>query len=248
VIVNGLGQSWIPYGGVHTALGALPTLLHPSPKKVAVIGLGSGDTLFSVGGRADVEEVVAFELVGPQLDSLRRLQGGRPYGGLASLLSDDRFEIVVADGRTGLMRRAERFDIIEADAIRPYGAYAGNLYSVEYFRLVKAHLEPGGFAVTWCPTERIFRSFSQVFPELLYIDEVLIGSEQPIDYDPEALLRRARRPFTRQYFDEAGVDIVRLFAGQRSDVRTEAPAESPSRAADVNLDLFPRDEYLVPAY
>jgi spermidine synthase len=51
VFVNGLSQSRIPFGGVHTALGALPVLLHPAPNDVALIGLGSGDTVFSAAAR-----------------------------------------------------------------------------------------------------------------------------------------------------------------------------------------------------
>jgi hypothetical protein len=42
VYVNGIGQSQLPYGGYHTLLGAFPVLLHPDPKHVVVIGLGSG--------------------------------------------------------------------------------------------------------------------------------------------------------------------------------------------------------------
>ena len=51
VFLGGISQSWVPYHGIHTALGALPALLHPDPEQLAVIGLGSGDTLFAIGGR-----------------------------------------------------------------------------------------------------------------------------------------------------------------------------------------------------
>ena len=51
VFVNGIGQSWIPYGGIHTVLGALPALLHPDPQNIVIIGLGSGDIAFAAAGR-----------------------------------------------------------------------------------------------------------------------------------------------------------------------------------------------------
>ena len=44
VVVNGVYHSWLPYGGVHSLLGALPAMMHPNPRDVVVIGLGSGDT------------------------------------------------------------------------------------------------------------------------------------------------------------------------------------------------------------
>ena len=50
VYANGLGQSTLPYGGLHSVLGALPAMIHPDPRTVAVIGLGSGDTLVALGG------------------------------------------------------------------------------------------------------------------------------------------------------------------------------------------------------
>src|SRR5262245_24024628 len=45
VFVNGLGRSWIPYfhiNSIHSQLGIVPAILHPAPKEIAVIGLGSG--------------------------------------------------------------------------------------------------------------------------------------------------------------------------------------------------------------
>ena len=73
-MAGGLGVSSLPFGGfggVHTLLGALPVLLHPSPKNVAVIGLGSGDTAFAAAGRSETELVEVVEIVGSQLDLLR---------------------------------------------------------------------------------------------------------------------------------------------------------------------------------
>ena len=51
VFVNGMGQSVLPYGDIHTALGALPALVHPNPRDIAIIGLGSGDTVYAAASR-----------------------------------------------------------------------------------------------------------------------------------------------------------------------------------------------------
>jgi hypothetical protein len=71
-----LGQSEIPYGGIHTLLGALPALLHPRPEEVAVIGLGSGDTLFALGGRRETRHIACVEVVRPQLRNLEMYSHG----------------------------------------------------------------------------------------------------------------------------------------------------------------------------
>ena len=67
------------------------------------------------------------------------------------------------DGRAYILHSGKQFDVIEADALRPNSAYSGNLYSWEYFQMLKTHLKPGGFAVTWAPTDRVLASFLEVF-------------------------------------------------------------------------------------
>jgi hypothetical protein len=104
VLANGVGQSVIPYGDTHTALGALPALVHPDPREVAIIGLGSGDTIHAAGGRPGIERITGIEIIGPQLETLRALAMRNSYGGLNALLGDPRVDHVVGDGRAYLMR------------------------------------------------------------------------------------------------------------------------------------------------
>jgi predicted membrane-bound spermidine synthase len=246
VFVNGLGQSWIPYGGIHTLLGAIPVLLHPNPRNVAVIGLGSGDTLFALGARRETEKITCYELIGAQRRTLEVLQRKAPYGGLTSILEDPRIRFVIADGRAAIMRSDSRHDVIEADALRPNSAYAGNLYSYEYFELLRRRLEPRGLAVTWSPTRRVVRTFTKAFPHVLHLDHILIGSNEPIAYDFSTLLERARDPLVQTYYERGGVDIVALISGlQESKVRIIGPQSDRSMLSDINSDLFPKDEYLV---
>lgn len=73
VFVNGLGQSTIPFGGVHTYLWLVPALLHSAPKRIAVIGLGSGDTAYAASLRRETEEVYCVEIIGGQIRTLREL-------------------------------------------------------------------------------------------------------------------------------------------------------------------------------
>ena len=52
------------------------------------------------------------------------------------------------------MHSPAKFDIIEADALRPSSAYSGNLYSEEYFTLVRepaAATGPRGNLAAHCP-------------------------------------------------------------------------------------------------
>jgi predicted membrane-bound spermidine synthase len=250
VFVNGIGQSWIPFGGVHTALGALPTLLHPKPEEIAIIGLGSGDTLFSAASRIETREIVCVEIIGAELETLRQHAAESSYAGLHTLLEDGRIRHVIGDGRQFLMTTSQRFDIIEADALRPTSAHSGNLYSEEYFRLLLSRLKPGGYAVTWAPTKRVHDTFVSVFPHVLSLPHILIGSNQPIPWDVAALRLRLSHLELRHHYAAAGVDLPGLllpFLAPETPVRAFSPEFDRSRLMDLNTDVFPRDELSLPA-
>ncbi|MEY4642024.1 MAG: hypothetical protein RLZZ227_2018 [Pseudomonadota bacterium] len=245
VYVNGLGQSWIPFpalDSIHSQLGIIPVMLHPAPRSVAVIGLGSGDTAYSLGGRPETRAITSIEIVKPQLQTLQLLQARIPYGGLEGLLSDTRYNFVFTDGRSYLGRSSERYDVIQADALRPNSAYAGNLYSYEYFMLIRSRLNPGGLAVTWSPTERVRATFVRAFPHVIQVGAILLGSAEPIAYDAAQLRERAEHPFSQAHYARAGIDLLALLAPLLADTDLRLQAESVP-PLDINTDLHPRDEY-----
>ena len=242
LFANGIGQGVIPYGDVHTALGALPAFLHPSPRTAAVIGLGSGDTVHAVAGRREIERVTCVEIIRGELASLTGLSRRLSYAGLFTLLNDPRIEQVFGDGRIHL-RRGATFDIIEADALRPGSAYSGNLYSDAYFALVRAHLAPNGLAATWAPTQRVHNTFIRAFPHVIGLPGILIGSGQPIQLDRQAIAARLADPGAREYFAAAAIDVERLVTGYLRDPIMYGPAFPRETLTDINTDLFPKDEF-----
>lgn len=251
VVANGAGQSTLPYGrthgGVHTLLGAFPVLLHPQPREVAIIGLGSGDTVFAASGRPETASVDCVEIVAPQLATLRSLASRHVYPALDVLFQDARVRYTLGDGRAFLMRGVRRYDVIEADALLPNAAFAGSLYSRDYFELLRGRLKPGGFAVSWCPTPRTRDSFVAAFPHVLLLGEVLVGSETPIAFEREHVRARLDEPFTHDHYQRGGVDIARLVGDfMAHEALSYGPSIDRSLLLDVNRDLFPKDEYMVP--
>jgi predicted membrane-bound spermidine synthase len=235
--VNGKGNSWLPFGGVHTVLGALPAVIHPAPRRVAVVGLGSGDTAWAAGLRKETQSVTVFEISSPQPRILRRVSAERTLPELAFFLADPRVAILIEDGRRALeSTRDEGFDAIETDAIWPESAGSGNLYSLEFFEACRRRLRPGGLMCTWAPTPRVRATFRTVFPHVLDVDSgvILVGSPYPIQLDRPAWEARLR---------EAEGYLGELRARSVLDrLLTLAPADGPIDP-DVNRDLFPRDEF-----
>jgi spermidine synthase len=240
VWVNGRHHSVLPFGGIHTLLGAAPAAIHQAPETAAVIGLGSGDTAWAAGCRRETRSIAVFEICAPQLGLLRRVAAEPdPPAKLGRFLEDPRVAIRFADGRNALLRSPERYDLIEMDALFPSSPYAGNLYSVEFYELCARRLRPGGLMCTWAPTPRVHASFTTAFPHVLELDagRVLIGSNQPIPFDPAAWHARATSPQMVGYLGPARVQaLVEFLRGARPAVRR------PLGPRDLNRDLFPRDE------
>jgi len=241
--VNGKGHSWLPFGGIHSQLGAIPAAIHPSPRRVAVIGLGSGDTAWAAAFRRETTSLTVFELNPPERRLLERLVEHQALPALGAFLDDPRLKLVVADGRHALARGEERYDLIEADALRPHSAYSGNLYSVEFFRLCAGRLAEGGLMCSWAPTERIRRSFHEAFPHVLeFADgQILVGGLRPFRReDGPGWLARLTSDRARRYLgSRIAKDAAEVLRGARADSR-------PSDHVRPNRDLFPRDEFRTP--
>lgn len=242
---GGRRHSRLPFGGTHTLLGAAPAIVHPAPERVAVIGLGSGDTAWAAGCRPDVpQRISVYEIYAGQHPLLLQLaRRADAPAGLARFLADPRFDFLVEDGRRALLRAGRDFDVIEMDALWPVSPYSGNLYSVEFFRLCAARLRPGGVMATWAPTRRVRASFAQAFPHVVAVGDVqvLVGSKSPLDVDVAGWLARLDAPAVRNYLGAEHVARIRT-------ALENAVAFSPRRVKpdDLNLDLFPRDEFRTP--
>lgn len=235
VVVNGAGHSELPYGGTHTLLGALAVGLHPQPAQIAVVGLGSGNTVWAALSRPEVQRAVVYEIAPAQGPALQRLAARHEFPELGVLLNDPRLILRFEDGRRGLNLSSERFDVIEIDALYPWAAWSGNIYSVEFFELCRVRLAPGGLFVTWAPTERIRRSVARVFPHArAFLSDFLVGSNEPI---PMALAPGAAAALSARLGTPIVADLDRIVRG--STVVSKSMGE-------VNRDLDPRDEFAGP--
>jgi spermidine synthase len=237
--VNGKGNSWLPYGRGHTILGAVPASVHPAPRRVAIVGLGSGDTVWAASYRPETTSTTVFEISRPQPRVLWRFLGFFDMLELRYLLEDPRLHIRLEDGRKALAAHTDTYDIVEADATWPQSAGSGNLYSLEFFQTVARRLAEGGLMCTWAPTPRVSRTFRTVFPHVMEdgTGTILVGSLQPIPFAPDAWVVRV------------GTGEEYLGASRAEEVRKELRGLRPASGAiagDLNRDLFPRDELAVP--
>ena len=129
------------------------------------------------------------------------------------VLNQPNVRIRVDDGRNFLTLSGERFDVITADIIQPVHAGAGNLYSREYFALVRTALEHDGLALQWIghrePSQYalIMRTFLDVFPHatLWFDGNLMVGSVQPLRLRPAAIDSKRASAVTAQALDDIGL-------------------------------------------
>lgn len=238
--VNGRSISWIPFGSIHTSLGAVPALIHPAPKEVAIIGLGSGDTAWAAGLRAETEKITVFEIATSQPRLLERVRGFKGMERLDQFLRDSRVRLVKDDGRRRLGTDGVKYDLIEIDALYPDSGLSGNLYSVEFFELASRALKPGGIMCTWAPRSRVEAAAQRAFRHAIKVDKFLVLSNDPLSMDLDVWMARLRSERVRDYLGEGPVRFIEPL------LSSAAPAGPVDLSHEFNEDLQPRDEFVRP--
>jgi predicted membrane-bound spermidine synthase len=238
---NGKGQGSLPFFAGHVVMGAVPAIVHPAPRAIAIIGLGTGGTAWAAACRKTTERLRVFELSGSQPRLLRRMIEVDALPEVHYLFRDPRVELIVADGRNALEQDDTHYDVIEQDPIFPDRAYSGNLYSLEFFKRCARKLKPGGILCSWAPTPRIFAALARAFPHLVGTPNrvLVLASNEPIPIDVRAWTARLETPEIGDYLGERyGSEVDRRLR------RLQPLALAAHKQIPHNDDLFPRDEFL----
>jgi spermidine synthase len=192
---------------LHRIIGHLPMVLHPEPVDALVIGLGGGAT----GGAVSQYPGTRVQIV-ELSDSVRHAAAFFAHVNY-DVLNRPNVRVRVDDGRNFLLLSGEKFDVITADIIQPIHAGAGNLYSREYFTLVRNALKPRGLALQWIghrpPSQYnlIMRTFLDVFPHAtLWLDaNLMVGSQEPLRLETGTVAAKRANPVTAAALDEIGL-------------------------------------------
>jgi len=153
--------------GTSAWFGHLPMYLHPRPRSVFVLGMGTGITAGAPLSHR-VERVVACDII-PEVIALAH----RHFAPFANgLFEDVRATVLNADGRLLLRTSNASYDVIIADLFVPWKAGIGGLYTREHYRVAAERLNENGLFVQWLPLYQatdyefavIARTMLDVFP------------------------------------------------------------------------------------
>jgi spermidine synthase len=239
----------------------LPLLVHPSPRTVFILGLGSGVTA-AAAARHPVERVDVLEIE-PAVVEASRFFAGEQDG----TLDDSRVRVVIGDGRSFLLSAGSRYDVIISEPSNPWVQGMAGLFSAEFFALAKERLRPGGMMLQWVQSynlspddlKMVVATFRTAFPatsvwEPMPGDFLLLGSVEPAPLDLGRLRARWEAlPRVRADFERLGIrgwagmlgffalredDAARLGAGAGLNTDDRLPLEfSAPRSLYVDTSL-----------
>lgn len=125
----------------HEALVQPVMFIHPSPKRVLVIGGGEGATLREVLRHPSVEQVVMVDIDQEVVEICKEHLPEWHRGAF----DDPRVELLHMDARHYLSENDSPFDVIISDLSEPVeGGPSTRLFTRQFFQLVKERLSDGG--------------------------------------------------------------------------------------------------------
>jgi spermidine synthase len=189
--VNNSGVVGTTYDAIKAVklLGHLPFLAGKKPREILVVGFGIGVTTATIASHPEINNIDCVEIT-PGVRQAAEFfdQYNRKVYRSGSV------NFIDGDGRQYLQRTRKKYDFISADPTHPTLG-CGQLYTSEYFRLCREHLNPGGVVCQYLPmhgvTVREFSGMIQTFArEFKYATlwlgishGILMGSDEDIQID-----------------------------------------------------------------
>jgi spermidine synthase len=171
-------------------LAHLGAAFHPAPRRVLIVGFGSGMTAAAIARYKDVEKIDCVEI---EPDVIR----ASPYFEKLNqgVLADPRMRVIFEDARNFLLTSREQYDLIISEPSNPWMAGVATLFTTEYYASVRAHLAAGGMFVQWvqgyeiAPDDlrMVIGTLAAHFPEVTLwhgegADLLLLGRVDPVPF------------------------------------------------------------------
>jgi spermidine synthase len=149
----------------------LPALMHPRPRRVLVIGCGTGTTTGSLTLHPEIEEIHLCEIEPAQIE-VARIFGRHNHHGV----DHPRVRLHLDDARHWLMTDDTKYDLIVSEPSNLWVSGMVNLFTAEFYAEVRRHLNPGGVFFQWIHYYRVgmddvkgmLATHTREFPETLF--------------------------------------------------------------------------------
>ncbi len=123
---------------------ALPLALKPETRSAAVIGIGTGLTTHTLLQSLAIEQVETVEIEPAMAEAAR---GFMPRN--SGAFADPRGAILIDDAKSFFSARNRRYDLIISEPSNPWVSGVSSLFTREFYRRIRRHLNSGGLLVQW---------------------------------------------------------------------------------------------------
>jgi spermidine synthase len=123
---------------------AIPMAINPQARTAAIIGLGSGLTSQVLLSNPFLKEIDTVEIEEKIVEAANRF---RPRVDL--VYTDPRSKIYIDDAKTFFSTHNKKYDLIVSVPSNPWVSGVAGLFSEEFYRLIKLHLNENGLFVQW---------------------------------------------------------------------------------------------------
>jgi len=151
----------------------------PSPKRALVIGLATGSWGQILANHPQLESLDAVEINPGYLQLIPK------YSMVSSFLENPKIHIYIDDGRRWLLAHPQaRYDVIVANTTFNWRDHTSGLLSVEFFTLVRSHLNSGGiYYFNSTESDETIATALRVFPFALRVINFVAVSDSSITLD-----------------------------------------------------------------
>ncbi|MEX0932737.1 MAG: hypothetical protein WDZ77_01410 [Candidatus Pacearchaeota archaeon] len=229
LFLNGKGQgsSGINDLRVNFLLAYLPLLTKPEIENVLVIGLGTGTTS---GQLAKFSKVKTLEIESEVIGATSYFTSFN-----LNVIENPNHELIINDARNHLLKNEKEYDLIVQEPSDPWQSFSTNLYSKEFFELLKEDLSENGLYIKWVPIytmspedfKSLYATFDSIFPNnvafanikptentpvILETSEIiLVGSKKNIEISKEVFDQNYQR---LPSLSKQGLENLRLSSGE----------------------------------
>jgi spermidine synthase len=220
-------------------LGHLTTFVPEHPRSVLVIACGAGVTAGAASIDPRVEKLTIAEIEPLVPEAAAKYFGDYNF----NVVRNPKVHVEIDDARHFLNTTKEKFDAITSDPFDPWVKGAANLYTKEFWEMVRAHLNPGGVATVFvqlylsglAASKSEIATFFQAFPNALIwgnpvhgvgYDTVLMGRVDGGPIDVDQMQRLLERPdfaqvarSLRQIGFNSAIDLLSTYAGRDPELR-----------------------------
>jgi len=198
-------------------------------ENILVIGYGTGTIVETVLRTPTVKSVTMVELNEAVMVNLKKM----PL--FQKLLADKRIHIVIDDGRRYLNSVDTKYDVVLMDPLRSSTAYSNNIYSREFFEIIKAHLSEGGVLMVWLDNlDVIPKTLTSVFKHMRLDHSFCIVSDSDLTLD-QSLKTEMLKTYTSQ--EQKLLSVNEHYLGDENYLK------AATREYPINNDLRPVTEY-----